>query len=113
MESYHRIPTFESRVKFTLALVQEWQTTEFDKAAITTAIEKLAKLASTRNEWVHGDWCTLKDKSETVVFNHRRPPDGQGRRKPVKAHDVLDHCAAVNRRAYELATLIKQGELKA
>lgn len=111
MESYHRIPTFESRVKFTLALVDEWQTADFDKAAIGTTIEKLGKLAKTRNEWVHGDWCALRDKSKTVVFNHRRSPDDPRRTKSVKAHDVRDHCAAVNRRANDLANFIKRDEL--
>jgi hypothetical protein len=49
MAGYFCIPTFEARVKFTIALIPEWETADYDKGAIKKAIEKLAKLASTRN----------------------------------------------------------------
>jgi hypothetical protein len=107
MESSARIPTFESRTKFLLALLQEWETDEFDKEAIAAAVEGLVKLAKTRNHWVHGDWCAPKDKSATVVFDHRTEPNSPRRRKPVKAHDVMNHCEAVRTRAAELAKLIQ------
>jgi hypothetical protein len=104
---YYRIPTFEARSKFILALLPEWKTTEFDKDAIETAIVKLAKLASTRNHWVHGDWCISKDdKKVAVIFNHRAEMNSPERRKPVKANDVRQHCDAVRRRAGALANLI-------
>ena len=113
LDGYFRIPTFESRVKFIVALIPEWKTEKFDKAAISTAIEKLAKLAKTRNNWVHGDWCIDYTKRETIVFNHRIPPDAQGRRKTVKAQDVRNHCEAVIRRATNLADLIDIDGLRA
>ena len=46
-------------------------TDDFDKEAIVGAIDKLAKLARTRNHWVHGDWCAPEDMSETVIFDMR------------------------------------------
>jgi len=113
MESYYRIPTFESRVKFVLALIGEWKTSSYDKDAITTALEKLAKLASTRNHWVHGDWCANPNKTETVIFNHRIHTASSDRRKPVKAADVANHCATVRKRRQALANLIDEKSLKA
>lgn len=112
MASYHRIPTFESRVKFLRALLPDWQTKEFDKNAIDKAIGKLAKLASTRNHWVHGDWCATRDRSETVIFDHRTDPNSAGRRKPVKTADILNHCQAVKIRSAALAALIKWHDLE-
>jgi len=112
MESIARIPTFESRAKFILALVNQWETDKFDRDAIATAVEKLAKKAGTRNHWVHGDWCANRAKTATVIFDHRQPHDSPKRTKPVKAHDVADHCKAVKNRAAELAALIKWDELQ-
>lgn len=113
MEAYHRIPTFESRVKFTLALLGEWKSAKFDKDEIEKAIEKLAKLAKTRNHWVHGDWCADDARTETVIFNHRAHINSPERRKPVKAADIVNHYSAVQQRAKHLAVLIKWKELDA
>jgi len=106
LAGYFRIPTFEARVKFILALIPEWKTDKFDKDAITTAIEKLSKLASARNHWIHGDWCIDKARTQTVIFNHRVPVNSSERRKPIKEADVLNHCEAVKKRARALADLI-------
>ena len=111
MESIARIPTFESRTRFILALLNEWETDKFDRDAIATAVEKLAKKAGTRNHWVHGDWCANRAKTETVIFDHRQPHASSKRKKLVKAHDVSDHCEAVSRRTVALAELIKWKEL--
>jgi hypothetical protein len=111
MESSARIPTFESRTKFILALLREWETDEFDKDAISTSVKKLTALAKTRNHWVHGDWCATRDRTEVVIFDHRASLDSERRKKPVKAHDVMNHCEAVKLRASELAKLIKYEQL--
>ena len=111
MNGYYRIPTFDSRVRFIKALAEEWNDDKFDKHAIITIIEKLTKLAATRNSWVHGDWCAPQDKSHSVVFNHRVSPSHNERRKPVKAHDVENHSATVVKNANELSDLIDQGSL--
>jgi hypothetical protein len=107
-----RIPTFEARTKFVLALITEWRTTEFDRENIAKAVEKLSKLASARNHWIHGDWCANRGKTITVIFNHRVPIESPERRKPVKAADVLNHCAAVRARAETLARLIRYDSLE-
>src|SRR5437868_11802363 len=97
---YYRIPTFESRTKFILALMQEWHplAAEFNRGTIIKAVEKLSKLASARNGWVHGDWCVAADKSETVIFDHRADSQSAHRRRPVKAADVRNHNEAVLKR---------------
>jgi hypothetical protein len=112
MESFARIPTFEARVKFVRAILGEWQPATYDAEAISEAVAKLAKLASTRNHWIHGDWCARADKSETVIFNHRVHHTHDKRRKPVKAADVMDHCRAVKERFRELGTLINYAQLE-
>ncbi len=112
MESYYCIPTFESRTRFTLGLLGEWNTSKYDRDAIRIALNKLAKLARTRNQWVHGDWCTNPDETETVIFNHRAAADSPARRKPVKAADVRNHCEAVILRADDLGDLIRWRTLK-
>jgi hypothetical protein len=113
MLGYYRIPTFESRVKFIKALLLEWRPEGFDKDRIETAIEKLAKLASTRNHWVHGDWCANREKTETVIFNQRATIASSERCKPVKAADVENHCNAVRARTKDLSDLIRWRELQA
>ena len=113
MSGYYHIPTFEARTKFIVALLRDWNPGRFDNNKIQTSVKKLAKLASTRNHWVHGDWCANADKSETLIFNHRVPVESKNRRKPVKAADVLNHCRAVKKRASDLAELIDWEKLEA
>jgi hypothetical protein len=110
---YYRIPTFEARVKFIRALMTEWKTDLFNTEGIDLAIQKLSKLASTRNHWIHGDWCASDDEKEIVVFDHRADPDSSHRRKPVKAADVTNHCKAVLGRARDLAALVRSEDLEA
>ena len=103
---YYGVPSFESRTRFLLAMLSEWQTSVYDKHAITKAVEKVEKLAAARNKWIHGDWCTTKEEIITVIFNHRVPSYSPERRKTVKTADIVNHYRAVNGRAKELATLI-------
>ena len=107
MAGFYRIPTFESRVKFTRALITEWESRDFDRPAIDKAVKKLSDLSSARNHWIHGDWCATQDPSpKIVIFNHRVDVESADRRKPVKASDVLNHTEAVHRRCSALAQLI-------
>jgi hypothetical protein len=110
---YYRIPTFEARVKFIRALVPGWTAPDkMDKAEVDDEIDKLARLSSARNHWVHGDWCCNRDESEVVIFDHRAAPDSAQRRKPVKAADVKNHIEAVLKRADKLRSLIDWHSLK-
>jgi hypothetical protein len=114
MHGYYRIPTFEARVKFIQALLLEWAPKDFDKQAIKQEITALSRLAGSRNHWVHGVWCCTKDKSETVIFDFRKPPDEprarqpkSGRRSIADSNDVETHVDAVRQRSKKLADLIR------
>jgi hypothetical protein len=110
----HRLPTFESRIKFIRALISEWKPpVGFDKEAIDNAILKLSQLAGTRNHWLHSGWLSSEDKTEAYVFDYRAPLDSPRRRKPVKAVDVSHHVATVLRRADDLNRLIQVAGLDA
>lgn len=102
---YYRIPSFEARVKFIRSMIPEWETENYDKAAIDKAVERLSDLSLTRNNWIHHVWCTNKDKSETVLFDYRREAE-KGRRRPVKSHDVWDHIKTVRARTTDLEGFI-------
>jgi len=109
---FYRIPTFESRIKFIRALITEWNTKEFNTAAIDTAIDKLSHLSSARNHWVHGCWLATDDYSELYVFDMRADAESDARRKPVKAADVRNHNQAVLLRADALRALIDMSSLE-
>jgi len=109
---FYRIPTFESLIKFIRALITEWNTKEFNTAAIDTAIDKLSHLSSARNHWVHGCWLATDDYSELYVFDMRADAESDARRKPVKAADVRNHNQAVLLRADALRALIDMSSLE-
>lgn len=104
VEAYYVIPTFEARIKTLIALLSQWSEDEEKKAQIKSAIEKLSKLAGTRNGWIHGLWCSETKSDTTYVMNVRKPEGG--RHKPVTAHDVDNHSTTVRARTQELATII-------
>jgi hypothetical protein len=108
---YYRIPTLEARVKLIRALISSWETTTFDKEAIDLEVSKLGKISGARNHWIHGDWCASRTTHEVVIFDHRAPRDGAGRRKPVKAADIENHIEAVQKRTHKLKGLIKFNRL--
>lgn len=62
---YYRIPTFEARNKYILSLMAEWHGKGFDKEGIRCRLEKLRKLASTRNHWVHNIWSIGKKRAQS------------------------------------------------
>jgi len=115
---FYRIPTFESRIKFIRALITEWNTKEFNTAAIDTAIDKLSHLSSARNHWVRIKFIralitlATDDYSELYVFDMRADAESDARRKPVKAADVRNHNQAVLLRADALRALIDMGSLE-
>ncbi len=113
LDGYYRIPTFESRVKFIRSLFYEWQAPgNIDKSVLDTEIDKLSHLSSTRNHWVHGNWCGDDATKGIIIFDHRAPIDSPHRSKPVKAADIRNHIQAVLLRANKLRSLINWGSLK-
>lgn len=107
---YYRIPTFDARTKVIRAMLAEWETTKYDRDAIATAIGKLSHLSKARNEWIHAVWCKETKGTDTVVFDFRKP-DGNGRRKPVKAADIINHIIAVRARTIELRKLVPESRV--
>jgi hypothetical protein len=112
MMGFYRIPTFEARRKFLQSLILEWKKpSRFDKEAIAKEVDAISDLSGTRNDWVHGIWCYNEHKpAETVIFDLRKPED-KGRRKPVKAGDIKNHVAAVNRHSKALSQLVDRYSL--
>lgn len=106
----HRIPTFESRSKMIMASTLEWDVPDELKEETRTAIKKLANLATTRNHWVHGNYCRNADGSSTVIFDYRQAANSPKRKRPVKAHDIEDHAEAVNRRGRAIEILSQKIE---
>jgi hypothetical protein len=111
--SYYRIPTISSRMQFITSLINDWETQAFDKPSILLQIEGFGRLSTTRNHWVHGNWCIGGDPKETVIFDHRTKVGAPGRRKAVKAADVKNHNEAVLNRASTLRKLIDADSLTA
>ena len=104
---YYGMPTINARIQFAQGLITEWDCPgEFDKDTISFEIDKLGKLASAPNHWIHGNWCSTKDRSETVIFDHRSHRDSSKRRKPIKSADVNNHTVAVLAKADALSGLI-------
>jgi len=110
---YYRIPTINSRMQFIIALIDDWETKVYDKLAILQEIEGLGKLSTTRNHWVHGNWCVGGTSKEVVTFDHRAKIGSSSRRKPVKAADVKNHNEAVLTRANALKKLVDANSLVA
>ena len=102
---YYRMPTFESRKKFILALIPLWQAPDqFNKTDLETAIENLARLSSTRNGWVHGTWVQNPESLEIGLFDYRAAPD-KLILKPVKVSDIQNHIETVTSRSAEIERL--------
>jgi len=106
---FHHLPTFETRIRFIRSLISEWPASGFDRDAIDKCIEKIGKLASARNHWVHGDWCDDTTQNLPVMFNHRTQQIAT--MTTVRAHDINSHVQAVRERTEELETLIRFSEL--
>lgn len=104
VEAYYVIPTFEARTKAFIALLPEWPVDDEKRASIKEAVERLSKLAATRNGWVHGLWVSETKSDAPYVMNVRKPY-GE-RHKTVKLHDVDNHSSMVRKRTRELALLI-------
>ena len=107
MAAYYRIPSFEIRIKMIMAMLTHWNTSDYDTAAIKTAIEKLAKLARTRNKWIHGTYGMNMKKPETVIYDFRADANSPERQKTMRSADVQNHINAVHRRTRALEDLFQ------
>lgn len=107
---FHHLPTFDTRIRFIRSLIADAQIDGFDKEKIDKCVEKIGKLASARNHWVHGDWCNDSELNLPVIFDHRTKQSG-ATKKPVRAADIKNHVGSVHDRAGELEDLVKFQEL--
>jgi hypothetical protein len=103
--AYYKIPTFEARTKVLRGMLCEWDTEQFDVKAIDRGILKLNALARTRNKYVHWTYLVMNGTGETWICNYRRPSGDPDRMEKLTASSVLNHVAAVERRAVTLWTL--------
>jgi len=95
------IPTFDGRVKLIKNVAKSNETKDKHKE-IFDALEGLRGLSGTRNSYVHQSWTASADGTETVTFNYLEPKSSPGRRREIKAHDLLNHAEAVRRKATNL-----------
>lgn len=109
--AYHRIPTINSRMQFILALSEDWEAGEFNKAQIRSDIEGLAGLNETRNKLVHGNWVVDSAFCETAIFNYRASLKSGNRKMVVKINDVKNHNSAVLQRSDRLYIQVKADQI--
>jgi len=102
--AYYNIPTFESRTKALLAMIEDREEPFLEREALRDAVSALVKLAKTRNTWVHGLWIFDQKPAVTRVFNMKHP-SATRRATPVTANAVQQHVNAVRQRAKELEAL--------
>lgn len=104
LTAYYRIPTFEARTKTIIAILADSDCRLLNREAVAKAVSKLAKLASARNNWIHGSYFT--DGTKIINFDYRRPIGHESRTRTLKAHDIMDHVSAVHRRTIDLNRLL-------
>src|SRR5262249_28294541 len=107
VKGFYRIPTFDSRVKFILAMVPAWEVDAPHKEAVAKAIEAISGLAAARNNWVHNSWAAnvAVGGGGVFVINERAPTDRQWFNE-VKAHDIRHHTETVISRTNSLFSLL-------
>jgi hypothetical protein len=94
--AYYQMPTYESRTKVLSAMLAKWETAPFPVATLVNEINALSRLSKTRNHWVHGYWVQQLMGPTISTFDMRGPEPREA--KPVKAADISNHVAAVQRR---------------
>lgn len=99
------IPTFDGRVRL-IKNIAKSSGKKDEHERIFTALEGLRGLGATRNSYVHQSWTANADGTETVTFNYLEPKGSPGRRREIKAHDLLNHAEAVRRKATNLCNEI-------
>ncbi len=102
--AYYKIPTFESRTKALLAMIDDRPDPFTERDALRNATEALVNLAKARNAWVHGLWVSEKKTSVTMVFNMKQP-SATRRAVQVTANAVRQHVRSVRQRTRDLEEL--------
>jgi hypothetical protein len=106
---FYRIPTFESRVKVILAMIDGWGKTPYDKDKIRGLVEKISAQSEARNSWVHGIWSKNDANDDTVIFRFRKPT-GKGRMMPIRVQDIHNHLIALRATVEELGRIVVPNE---
>lgn len=101
VSAYYNIPTFESRTKALLAVIDDRPDPFPERTELRAALEALVKLAKTRNTWVHGLWVSDKRTSVTHIFNMKQPSASR-RAAQVTANAVRQHVKAVRQYTEDL-----------
>jgi len=104
---FYSIPTFDGRVKLIKNLLKASARIQGPVDNLLRAIEGLRGLSGTRNSLIHGNWAIGNLTNETVIFDYLEPA-GPKRKRSIKAHDILGHVEAVNRRRTDLYQAVQQ-----
>ena len=105
---YYRVSMFESRIKMIRALLQRWETDDYDVESIDKCIGKLSALSPARNRWIHGDYYVSFCFSRLATHDWREEAESPRRRQLVKAHDIRLHSETVRKRCLELSALTRK-----
>jgi hypothetical protein len=100
-------PTFDSKLRMTRTIVSRHVSSEAVRTKIIRELDALSRLAKTRNDFVHGSWAKSPDSKVTVTFDRRQEAGKPGRRKHLKASDVLGHSSAVAERSAALRRIVQ------
>lgn len=101
---YYNIPTFDSRTKALLAMIDDKVDPFPKRDALRDAVNAVSHLSRTRNSWVHGLWVLDTNTSVAHFFNMKQK-SATRRATPVTANAVRQHASAVRDRARALAAL--------
>ena len=103
---YFAIPTLRSRAEFLKSMLKEWEQDTYDADEISRQIDKLYRLAKTRNDWVHGQYAGRNFSGGTVIFDMKEERGSNKRLRNMKTSDVRSHVDAVQKRADKIRELV-------
>lgn len=102
--AYYKIPTFDSRTKALLAIIDERPDPFPERAALKSPVSSLVTLSKTRNQWVHAVWVSKTGSKLTQIFNMGK--DGPSRvATQITANAVRQHVTAVQAQSRKIERL--------
>lgn len=91
------ITGLHSKIQILKTLVSRTALTERQKKTIISALNKVSRLAKTRNKYVHHTWWLDEDRKRIVLMNSKFKPGEKGYLTNVNAGNITTHNKAVQR----------------